>query len=576
MTTFRKIKRYNCGTCLKGFAKNGKSLVDHQAKCAEGKKNLECITCRRTFDSLQDVTDHWRIKHSKIITEVTVYCCGKCGKNFKSKGSRYTTHTNKCQGIVDVHPDTDEEDNNRNDSTGWKDPMLSDPDVVDVLALSNKDIYNGPKKISKCKKCTVVLEEDDYTYSCINCGLIIGTGEWEPDEPEEEKKQYVFSVGYKKEKYHTGLLNKMRGLDEDGYKIHIDKDFAFQIYDKLKNPVTWPMIYSAYKEVNWPGENMSWWFSAWKIFNLKVPVVKADNLIQVDMIRAYYRERKDTPVSFWYVLYKVLECTSDQDLTAIPLKASDKILRDYDGIWIHVCKKYGWNFTRTLKPKFTADFIDLKKKWISYDEGILRDTGQPIKYPLKLSCPPYDLNPRTDCPRWSKRFFQRDLLVLKETVCKFMRLVNLKGLRNLGYDLFRRCELLFRDFYFYLKVQPVHKYIDQVKIYWILTNEQQLSLDYTYYVQGLTKEREYNVHPTHQSMDVMLWLGDCKRWIDIKFKEYERKGDLYIDPPPADSNLEYMNPFKIVFSHIDFDDVDEDSLCYCDFCVGCSVTNLTF
>ena len=77
--------KYKCAECEKCFSSN--TVLARHKQTHSGEKPFECTVCSKQFTRLNNL-------------EVHSFCCGSCGKFFKSKETVVVKHLNRCSGIM--------------------------------------------------------------------------------------------------------------------------------------------------------------------------------------------------------------------------------------------------------------------------------------------------------------------------------------------------------------------------------------------------------------------------------------------------------------------------------------------
>lgn len=544
-------KPYACNKCNKRFTKKGKNLQKHIENCKFNGKGFTCDICLKIFKTEKLLKSHQR-KFHKLELEDKIVICEFCfAKTFKNKGKHYKTHIKKCQEDIKGNYSDDDKDIDMNTN---KLIVEKYKPVLDKLS-DNEEYYNSEEDVTSCKfkglKCKFELLEDNYTSACINCGYILSTFNPVPESDDEDTKNFSRNA-YNDIEYHKKLWNKLRGIDCKNNEICMSHDFIMDILVQLNNKSTWKDVYNAFNKYKIYGFE-DWWLQANKIFDIDIPQLDGEIYVWVQGALQYYKKR-GVKVNYWYILYKVFEVIKPMcDLRFVPLKVSyEKITKVYEPLWIAFCKKNDLKYIKTYIKPLNLDIDYLKDYYQARnpkDDIIVHAYKQMNPKPPIISHPPYQIvssNPMK--LRWSPDSFKA-LLDIKNNVVKKIKYYN-HNYFNMSYPDFECVQIICREYFFYLQIQPVEPLARQSDIFHMLTNQVQLYYDYNYTIQN------NNLQFYHDDIDEIFAQSLLTKyfiWFDNLCLKVKKKGDLFIPPPPANANDSKACPFRIKFEITDSD-----------------------
>ena len=221
----------------------------------------------------------------------------------------------------------------------------------------------------------------EICYEILNDNWIYGEGEDGDGGP----SNYRLDEKYSFKKYEKKIMKEINGFNVFGHPITYDRDFAFKVYDKLKNkkPIVWNDIYKAVKEntdmfFKITGRDRVYFYGARVLFDLPDVIYTAEDLLMVFLARTFINEetkvkiRKNTKskrvnnssISYLYCFYKVLQLQG-RELSGIPMKIGRGTLRNNEFKWKRICAHYEWEYIKTEYKDLVLniDIESLYKKW---------------------------------------------------------------------------------------------------------------------------------------------------------------------------------------------------------------------
>lgn len=263
---------------------------------------------------------------------------------------------------------------------------LSDGDECDYVEndIIKIEYFNYEEYQDTCKH-NFEKDLENYISVCTHCFEIEENYiQYEIEIIPGERAYKHYYEGYTLAKYENQLLRDLRGFDDKLQPFYISRDFAFAVYDFLRDYkfMNWSIIKKAY-DAAWTCKKLknvhrNRYYTAWCILDL--PEIKFDaiDLHYVKMIRKTFFEMSEeqgnkhkSSFNFFYLLYKVMNLRLPKyKLTGIPLKISKVTLLKNESKWKGLCKVMNWKFSRLYMHDlvFEFDLIDwgrLKQKWLS-------------------------------------------------------------------------------------------------------------------------------------------------------------------------------------------------------------------